>query len=290
MKYFKIEKLIPLLALTLIFLVSACSTARRENNISKNEKDALSAKYTSTLLEPHIPYRPKDGIVKIYGAGGPQTAIIPVAKLYEEKTGTKVEVNFGPESKWTENAQKDADILWGTAEQGLTAFLETYTEFKSKDAEPIYLRPAAIAVKPGNPKNIHSIEDLFKPGIGIVVVEGAGVYNTSGTGVWEDVVGRMGRLEDLKKFRKNIIAFAKGSGAGFKAFKQPNADAWITWNYWIMDNPGEADLVEIDEARRIYRDLTVVTNDKADPQARDFIEFLKSDEAAKIFKSHGWDK
>lgn len=48
-----------------------------------------------------------------------------------------------------------------------------------------------------------------------MVVEGASVYNTSGIGVWEDGVDRMGRLEDLKKFRENIFAFAKGSGAGF---------------------------------------------------------------------------
>lgn len=111
------------------FLAVFLQHCQKGNYISKNEKDSLSVKYTSTFLEPHISYQPKDGIIKIYGAGGPQTAIILVAKLYEEKTGTKVEVNFGPESKWTENAQKDADILWGTAEQGLTAFLGTYTEF-----------------------------------------------------------------------------------------------------------------------------------------------------------------
>lgn len=40
--------------------------------------------------------------------------------------------------------------------------------------------------------------DLLKPGIGIVVNDGAGVSNTSGTAVWEDSVGRMKMLRNSR--------------------------------------------------------------------------------------------
>jgi len=43
-------------------------------------------------------------------------------------------------------------MLWGTSEQSMTAFLETYKTFDSAKVEPIYIRPAVIAVKKGNPK------------------------------------------------------------------------------------------------------------------------------------------
>jgi accessory colonization factor AcfC len=107
----------------------------------------------------------------------------------------------------------------------MTAFLETYKTFSSEQVEPINIRPTIIAVKKGNPKNIKRFEDLLKPGVKIVVTEGEGVSNTSGTGTWEDVAGRLGRLEDIRSFRRNIVAFGKGSGASLKAFKDLDAGA-----------------------------------------------------------------
>jgi len=292
MKYFKLRSIVAILLFATILLSVSCNTQTNKEATTKSDPNSkkinTDATYKSDLIAPKINYAPKDGVVRIYGAGGPQTAIIRVADVYEKETGTKVVVKFGPESKWTDEAQANADIIWGTAEQSMTAFLQTYTEFKSENVEPIYLRPAAIAVQKGNPKNIQGIEDLMKPGMRIVVVEGSGVYNTSGTGVWEDVVGRLGRLDDLKKFRENIIDYALGSGAGFKAFKEQNADAWITWNYWVITHPDQADLVTIEPERAIYRDLTVVTNEKADPEAKDFIEFMKGPKGVAIFKSEGW--
>ena len=58
----------------------------------------------------------------------------------------------GPEPTWSKQAQANADILWGTAEEDITALLETYKDFSSADVTPIYVRPAIIAVKKGNPK------------------------------------------------------------------------------------------------------------------------------------------
>ncbi|MBD2652349.1 extracellular solute-binding protein [Synechocystis sp. FACHB-383] len=235
-------------------------------------------------------YQPKDGVVRLYGAGGPHTAIIRAGKLFTAKTGIPVDVQFGPESQWSQNAQRDADIIWGTSEQSMTAFLETYKEFNSNDVEPIYLATSVIAVRKGNPKNIRGFDDLLRPGMKIVVTEGAGVYNTSGTGVWEDIAGRTGSLDDIKAFRRNIIAFAKGSGASFQAFKEMNADAWITWKDWPINHPEEAEWVELSPDRVIYRDLNVVTNAKADPGAELFIDFLQTEEAEAIFHSEGWSK
>ena len=251
---------------------------------------AFSAATTLAAVPDQPDYQPRDGVIRLYGAGGPHTALIRAGKQYMEKTGIPVEVTFGPESKWTENAQRDADIIWGTSEQSMTAFLETYKEFNSADVEPVYTRRAVITVQKGNPKQIKGFEDLLQPGFKIVVTEGSGVSNTSGTGVWEDIAGRLGSLEDVKAFRKNIVAFGKGSGASFRAFKEQNADAWITWIHWPLTHPEDADVVELSPERVIYRDLTIVTNEKADDATSDFINFLKGEEAYAIFRSEGWTK
>lgn len=232
----------------------------------------------------------RDGVVRLYGAGGPHTAFRKVADVWQAKTGAVVEITAGPEPTWSDKAQADADIVWGTSEQSMTAFLETYRFLNSADVDPIYLRPAIIAVRPGNPKGIAGFDDLLREGVRIVVTEGAGVANTSGTGVWEDVAGRMGRLDDVRAFRANIVAFAPGSGASLKAFKEKEADAWITWPSWPVNNPDTLEAVALSPERTVWRDVNVTLAGDADPAAADFLAFLVSDEAQAIMATEGWTR
>ncbi|MFC0808704.1 extracellular solute-binding protein [Sinorhizobium meliloti] len=242
----------------------------------------------TALHDPSISRDAQDGVIRLYGAGGPHTAIRKVADVWTKETGRKVEITAGPEKTWSKKAQADADVIWGTSEQAMTAFLETYQGFSSDQVAPIYLRPAVIAVKAGNPKGITKFEDLLAVGTKIVVTEGAGVANTSGTGVWEDIAGRLGRLEDVAAFRRNIVAFEHGSGASFKAFKALDADAWITWPNWPVSNPDTLEAVMLSSDRAIWRDLSVALAPDADPEAKAFLDYLISDEAQKIMSREGW--
>ena len=238
--------------------------------------------------DPSIKRNARDGVVRLYGAGGPDTAFKKVAAVFTKETGIVVEVTGGPEPTWSKKAQADADILWGTAEEDMTALLETYTNFSWDDVTPIYIRPAIIVVKKSNPKGIHSFDDLLKNGVRIVVTDGAGVANTSGTGVWEDIAGRIGRLNDVKRFRKNIVGFGKGSGPSFKMFVDKDADAWITWPDWPITHSDTIDYIALPKERTIWRDVNVVLAPDADPEARQFLEFLSSDRGAAIMMTEGW--
>lgn len=242
----------------------------------------------SGLYDPAIQRAAPDGIVRLYGAGGPHTAFQKVADAWMAETGKKVEITAGPEKTWSAKAQADADIIWGTSEQSMTAFLETYRSFKSEQVEPVYIRPATIAVKKGNPKGIRGFDDLLADGVRIVVTEGAGVANTSGTGVWEDVAGRLGKLDDIRAMRRNIVAFPHGSGASFKAFKEMDADAWITWPDWTVTNSDVLEAVALQPDRTIWRDVNVSMAPDADPEARQFLDFLITEKAQALMKTEGW--
>lgn len=241
----------------------------------------------SSLYDPLIKHMPKDGVVKLYGAGGPHTAFRKVADVWEQQTGQKIEIIAGPEKTWSPLAQADADILWGTSEQSMTAFLETYKTFSSDQVTPIYIRPTIIAVKKGNPKGIAGFDDLLASGMKIIVTEGAGVANTSGTGAWEDVAGRLGQLSDVASFRKNIVTFAKGSGASYKAFEAKDADAWITWPNWPVTKDN-LDQVTMASERTVWRDVNVALSRDADPAAKAFLDFLITKDAQKLMGSEGW--
>lgn len=264
---------LPILASAALLL--ACATAQAQDTV---------------LFDPTIPHEPKDGVVRLYGAGGPHTAFEKVADLWMQQTGNTVEITAGPEGTWSQKAQRDADIIWGTSEQSMTAFLQTYKTFSSTEVEPIYVRPTVIAVKKGNPKGIQGFEDLLKDGVKIVVTEGSGVANTSGTGTWEDVAGRLGKLSDIERFRRNIVSFSKGSGASFKAFNDLDADAWITWPDWTVTKSDVLDAVPIDADRRIWRDLNLAVAPDADPQAREFADFLITSEAQALMRTEGWER
>lgn len=244
--------------------------------------------HETELYDPSIPRDARDGSVKLYGAGGPHTAFQTVADAWQKLSGHTVEIVAGPERTWSRKAQADADIIWGTSEQSMTAFLQTYKSFSPEQVDPIYIRPAIIAVRKGNPKKITGFDDLLTDGMKIVVTEGAGISNTSGTGVWEDVAGRVGNLEDVRAFRRNIVAFASGSGASFKAFKEMDADAWITWPNWPVTNPDVLEAVELSDARKIWRDVNVALAPDADPEAKAFLDYLVTEEAQMLMLQEGW--
>ncbi len=229
--------------------------------------------------------------VNLYGPGGPHTALIEIAKKYTEKTGVKVNVNFGPQATWNDKAKKDADILFGASEQSALAIADDHKEnFSVLNIEPLFFRRAIILTKKGNPKNIKGLRDLANKEVRVVVADGMGKSNTSGTGVWEDMIGRTMNIGIISKFRKNIVLFTPNSGSARNAFLKDEADAWITWIDWAMSNPDFGTVVEIEKDLVIYRDMNIVLKNNASKEAKDFAEYLKTQEAYNIAKKFGWTK
>lgn len=228
--------------------------------------------------------------INIYGPGGPHTALKEIAKSFEDKTGTKVNVIFGPQGTWKDKAKENADILFGSSEQSALAIATDFDGFNPKNIKPLYLREAIILTKKGNPLKIKGLKDLADKKVRIVVPEGAGKSNTSGTGVWEDMIGRTKDINTIAKFRANIVEFTPNSGGARKAFLEDRADVWITWLDWAKSNPDFGDVVKIEKDLVVYRDFNVVAKDGASKEANEFIEFLSSKESEKIFNKYGWSK
>ncbi|TBR78780.1 extracellular solute-binding protein [Campylobacter novaezeelandiae] len=227
--------------------------------------------------------------INLYGPGGPHTALKDVGAKYTEKTGVKVNVNFGPQATWFEKAKNDADILFGASDQSALAIASDFgEEFNIKNIKPLYFREAIILTQKGNPLNIKGLKDLAKKEVRIVVPEGAGKSNTSGTGVWEDMIGRTKNIKIIQDFRKNIVAFVPNSGSAKKLFAENKADAWITWLDWSKSNPDIGTAVQIEKDLVIYRTFNVVARENSNQEVKDFINFLSSKEAKEIFKKYGW--
>lgn len=225
--------------------------------------------------------------IHVYGPGGPLPAIREAAAAFEKSSGNKVVVTAGPTPEWIGKAKDNADVIFSGSETMMSDFVKAMDgQIKDADVVPLYLRPSAILVRPGNPDKITGLTDLFNPGHKVLVVNGAGQ-----NGLWEDMAGRTGDIEKVKALRTNITRFAANSAEAKKAWTEDKSfDAWIIWNIWQVANPKLADVVEVEPEYRIYRDTGIVLTERGTKTAgaKAFLEYLRGPEAKAIFAKAGW--
>jgi accessory colonization factor AcfC len=223
----------------------------------------------------------------VYGPGGPAPAMKEAAAAFERVDGVKVEVVAGPTPQWLAQAKTDADLVYSGSETMMTDFVVALEpQLSHREVTPLYLRPLAILVRPGNPRRIRGFEDLLRPGTSILVVNGAGQ-----NGAWEDAAGRKGDIRTVKALRANIAAYARNSAEAKATWvADPSLDVWLIWNIWQVASPTLADVVEIAPDYAVYRDtgIAITTRGKDKLQAQKFVEFLQSPVGAAIFAKWGW--
>lgn len=234
------------------------------------------------------------GEINIYGPGGPHGAFLKASEEFTKQTGITVNLNYGPDKTWLEKAMKDADFIYGSSEQSTQAILANFPNtFNYKNSVALYYRDSIILVKKGNPKKIKGLKSLGNEGIRVIVVSGAGAANTSGTGLWEDVIGRTKDIDFLTKFKKNIVENVVNSGSARKAFenKEKNIDAFIIFDDWSVILEDSADKVKIEPEYRISRAINITPANNLSEEGRQFLTFLEKDKAAdKAFKAYGYYK
>ncbi len=227
-------------------------------------------------------------ILRAYGPGGPAPAMREAAKVFGEMKGIKVEINAGPTTTWKDQAMKDADLIFSGSEYMMTDFVQKDLPalIETATIRTLYLRPSAILVRPGNPKGIKGIKDLVKPGLRILVVQGAGQV-----GMWEDVAGRTGNVKLVDAVRRNIGSFASNSAEAKKLWASDlTYDVWLIWTIWQKESPASADLINTGPENTIYRSCGIATTNRSENKVsgQEFADFLQSAEGQAIFVKWGW--
>lgn len=222
----------------------------------------------------------------VYGPGGPLPAMKEAAAAFGKKHNIEVEVTAGPTPQWIDHAKADADLIFSGSEVMMSDFISAMPDIDTSTVRPLYLRPAAILVRPGNPSHITGVADLLKPGHRILVVNGAGQQ-----GLWEDVAGRLGDIASVRAFRSNIVKVAGNSAQAKQSWTEdPSIDAWLIWSIWQVANAKVADQVAVEPQYAIYRDTGVALTKKGEARSevKEFASFLASPEGATIFEKWGW--
>ncbi len=227
-------------------------------------------------------------ILKVYGTGGPAPAMREAAKVFGAKKGAMVEVTAGPGWIWKNQAKNDADLIFSSSEYMMTDFVRKDVPglIDTATIRTLYLRPSAILVRPGNPKGIKGVKDLARPGVKIIVVEGAGQV-----GMWEDVAGRTGSVKLVDGIRRNIGSVAANSDEAMKIWNSDlSYDGWLVWTIWQKETPASADIVNTEPENTIYRACGIALTNRSEQKslAKEFADFLQSAEGKEIFIKWGW--
>jgi len=224
-------------------------------------------------------------VVQVYSSEGPTPAMREAASAFS--TNEAVKVVGGPPPEWIERAAEDADVVCSSADFMMSDFIRNKAlQVDPSTVTPLYMRPSAILVRPGNPKRIEDFPDLLQPGVRVMVVTGSGQ-----TGLWEDMASRTANVQTVRKLRENIATYAANSTEAVRIWRErKDIDAWITWDIWHMPLRTESKLIPVSKDYRIFRQCSAALTSRGrdKPQAVRFVKFLASPQGASIFASWGW--
>ncbi|MEP9412471.1 MAG: molybdate ABC transporter substrate-binding protein [Candidatus Brocadia sp.] len=208
-------------------------------------------------------------------------------KLFQEKTGTKVDVNFGGSGYMLSQMilAKKGDIYFpGSSDYMEKAKKEGYV-YPETEKIVVYLVPA-INVQKGNPKNIKGLKDLFRPDVKVAI---ANPENVCVGGYAVEIIEKCLTNKEKNKLRKNIANYTESCEKTMTAVSLKMVDAVIGWSVFEHWDPATVETVPLksDEVVRVgYIPLAISTFTKNRDLAQKFIDFMTSEEALAIFRKY----
>ncbi len=237
-------------------------------------------------LSSAFPTRAAEKLLVFAGAAG-KPPIEEAARLYEAKTGTKVELVFGGSgyvlsqmklarqgdlylpgsSDYMEKAKRDGDV------------------FADTEKVIVYLVPA-INVQKGNPLNIRTLNDLLRPGLRVAIANPEGVC----VGAYAvEIIEAEFTPEEKAAFRRNLANYTESCEKTATAISLKMVDAVIGWRVFEHWDPARIETVPLrkEQVPRIgYIPVAISKFTKDRAAAQRFIDFLTRPEGRAIYARH----
>jgi molybdate transport system substrate-binding protein len=223
----------------------------------------------------------------VFAAASTKAPLDEAARLFEQKTGNKVTVNYGGgiEIISTMVMAKTGDIYIAPEQK----FMNAAKKRGAVDADsPIndlaYMVPV-IGVKKGNPKKIYSLKDLSRPGIKVAM------GNPETTSLGKLVPPMLEKAGLQSAVKESITSGTPQVISIINMLKTNQVDAGVIWH---CVDPGSSNDVEIIWIPKEYItglgkiQAAVSSYSKVTKTAQKFIDLLVSAKGKEIFKKNGY--
>ena len=155
----------------------------------------------------------------------------------------------------------------------------------------------SLVTRKGNPKNIKSFEDLVKPGVDVITPNpfssGSARWNIMGAYGSQTQTGKSEQqgLDFLSKLLGNVSVQDDSGRAALQTFTGGKGDVLISYEneaIFAQQNGQDVDYVVPDNTLLIENPAAVTSSSKHPKEAKAFLDFVRSDEAQKIFAENGY--
>jgi sulfate transport system substrate-binding protein len=155
----------------------------------------------------------------------------------------------------------------------------------------------ALVVRKGNPKNIKTFADLTKKGVDVITPNpfssGAARWNIMGIYGSETQTGKSPAQATafLTKVLQNVSVQDDSGRAALQTFTGGKGDVLISYEneaIFAAQNGQDLDYVVPDSTILIENPAAITSNSKHPKEAKAFLDFVRSDEAQKIFAENGY--
>lgn len=217
----------------------------------------------------------------VYSGAGLKKPMSEIGKAFTEKTGINVEYTFagaGTLVSQMELSQKgDVFVSGGTPDYRVA-------QDKGLVGEPGYVayHVPIIAFQKGNPKNITSIDDFARPGLKVAL---GGVESTAIGKAGDKLFEKHGIRDAVEE---NVVLRAPTINEVVVAMNMGTADAALLTLDSI--NPETMDTLDLpqEDGLTLVVPVGVTTFTEQPDAARQFVEFVTSDEGKAFFAKHGF--
>ncbi len=225
----------------------------------------------------------------IFAGSASKPATEEVVKLFEEQSNIKVYVTFGGSGYVLSQMvlARQGDIYFpGSSDYMEKAKKEGYV-YPETEQIIVYL-VSAINVQHGNPKNIHSLKDLTRPGVKVAIANPEGVC----VGAYAvEIVENFFTKQEAAAFKNNLINYTGSCAKTATAISLKSADAVIGWRvfqYWDPERIETIPLVPSEVMRVGYIPIAISKFSRNKKRAQQFIDFVRSEDVRAVFRKYNY--
>jgi len=210
-----------------------------------------------------------------------------VAKLFEKKTGIKVNLTFGGSGFVLSQMSlaKKGDIYFPGSSDFMEIAKKKGLVYPETERYVVYLVPA-INVQKGNPKNIKTLKDLTKEGIKVAIANPESVC----VGLYAvEIIEKNLTPQEKMALKKNLVNYTESCEKTATAISLKAVDAVIGWRVFQYWDPQRIETIPLkrSEVKRIgYIPIAISRFTVKKDLAQKFIDFILSNEGKDIFRKY----